>query len=144
MSFIDRVKAYDANAMLGALLTTSTRFDATMRGLEVTRVAPGVVEARLTVHDGVANTFGTLHGGATATLVDVVGTMALLTLDVAKPGVTVELGSSYVNAAKIGEPVLIVGRVLKAGKRLGFTEVTLTRERDGALVATGRHTKAFA
>jgi acyl-coenzyme A thioesterase 13 len=141
-SFINRVKTLGANAMLGAFQATA-RFDATMRGLEVTRVAPGVVEARLTVHAGIANVFGTLHGGATATLVDVVGTMALLSLDVTRPGVTVELGSSYATSAAIGETVHVVGRVLKSGKRLGFTQVDITRARDGALVASGRHTKAF-
>ena len=45
-------------------------------------------------------------------------------------------------AAKASSIVQIEGKVLKMGKRLGFTTVDIRRE-DGTLVATGRHTKAF-
>ena len=143
-SFIDRTKALGANAMLGFFRATD-RFDATLEGLEVTRVdtAGGAVHATLRVSDRVANTYGTLHGGATATIVDVVGTMALLALDPLRAGVSVDINVSYVAAAKVGETVHIVGRTLRTGKRLGFTQVDITRSSDGALVATGRHTKAL-
>lgn len=86
--------------------------------------------------------FGTLHGGATCTLIDVVGTLALLSLDKARPGVSVELNSSFVAAARGGETVKVVGTVLKTGKRLGFTQVDILGS-DGRLCATGRHTKAL-
>ena len=41
---------------------------------------------QLEVGHGLANHFGTLHGGATSLIVDVLGTMALLTKDVSRPG----------------------------------------------------------
>ena len=83
-----------------------------------------------------------MHGGAICTIVDVVGTMAILSLDVTKPGVSVDLNVSFVSAAKSGEQVLIKGTCHKLGRKLGFTEVRIESE-DGKLIATGRHTKAF-
>lgn len=80
--------------------------------------------------------------------------MALLTLDPLRAGVSIDLNVTFVAAAKVGEKVRIVGTVLKSGKRLGFTEVTLYKAKEGAsggeggedgmqVVATGRHTKAL-
>lgn len=144
VSFIERTKVLGANAMLG-LFNMTNRFDSSLEGLEVTRVdtAGGAVHATLRVTERVANGYGTLHGGAAATIVDVVGTMALLALDPLRPGVSVEINVSFVAAAKLGETVHVVGRTLRTGKRLGFTQVDITRASDGALIATGRHTKAL-
>ena len=89
------------------------------------------------------NAFGTLHGGATCTIIDVVGTLALLSLDQGRPGVSVELNTSFIAAAHANEMVRVVGSVLKVGKRLGFTQVDILGA-DGRLCATGRHTKAFS
>ena len=83
-----------------------------------------------------------MHGGAVSTIVDVVGTIALLSIDATKPGVSVDLNVSFATAAMASSTVQIEGKVLKMGKRLGFTTVDIRRE-DGTLVATGRHTKAF-
>jgi acyl-coenzyme A thioesterase 13 len=131
LSFIDRVKAYGAQAMLGRLLT-SDRYDRTLEGLNVVQIdiSNGVVECELPIDVRHANTYGSLHGGCSATIVDVVGTMALLTKDPLRPGVSVDLNVTYLAAAKLGETVRIVGKVLKSGKRLGFTEVSIT-SKDG-------------
>lgn len=107
------------------------------------RLGAGTVTCVLPVTNDVANSYGTLHGGATSTLVDVVGTMALLTQDPLRAGVSVELSVSFLAATKVGEDVVIEGRVLRQGKKLGFTQVDLRRKSDGALLATGRHTKAL-
>jgi len=143
-SFIARARAFGAQALLGRL-TASSRFDRVLSGLRVTRVdeALGEVEVEFEVEDGLQNTYATLHGGATATLVDVVGTMALLALDPTRAGVSVDLSVSYVSAARAGETVRCLGRALKVGRRLGFSSVELRRKADGELIAAGRHTKAY-
>jgi len=124
-------------------MTTGSRFDRVLSGMRVDALGDGTVSCTMTVDETVQNAYSTLHGGAVATLVDVVGTLALLTRDVTKPGVSVELSVTFIAAAKAGEVVRAEGRVLKHGKRLGFTEVSLYRVTDGALLATGRHTKAL-
>lgn len=45
------------------------------------------------------------------------------------------------NAAKIGEDVLITAQVLKQGRSLAFATVDLTNKATGKIIAQGRHTK---
>ena len=142
LSFISKAKAMGANALLGAFITNSGRFDESLKGLKVEKMEKGEVECTLTVEKALENAYNTLHGGAICTIVDVVGTMAILSLDVTKPGVSVDLNVSFVSAAKSGEQVVIKGTCHKLGRKLGFTEVRIESE-DGKLIATGRHTKAF-
>ena len=139
--FISRALAGGANTLLGAF-THSGKFDACLKALRVTDLSPGFVRATLPVTAETSNFYNTLHGGATSTLVDVVGTMAILTKDPLRPGVSAELNVSFVSAAKIDENIIIEGKLLKLGKKMAFTQVDLLKE-DGSLVATGRHTKAF-
>ena len=58
-----------------------------------------------------------------------VGTMALLSRDAGRPGVSIEMSQTFCAAAKVGERVTVVGTVLKAGGRLGFTQVEVRRRR---------------
>lgn len=114
--------------------------------MSVLEVGGGRVLCSVEVSEPLQNAYSTLHGGAAATLVDVVGTLALLSIDATRPGVSVELGLSFLSPAPAGATVLIEGTVLKTGKRLGFTNVDIYYEREGkrVAVATGRHTKALA
>ena len=88
-----------------------------------------------------------VHGGAISTIVDIMGTLALLTIDPGRAGVSVEMNQSFIHAAKIGDRLLLTGRTLRYGRSLAFTEVTIQKDGadDGSLimVATGRHTKMF-
>lgn len=47
----------------------------------------------------------------------------------------------YMNAAKMGEDVLITAQVLKQGRSLAFATVDLTNKVTGKIIAQGRHTK---
>ena len=55
----------------------------------------GEVEVELEVTDKLLNPYKTLHGGATCTLVDLVGTLAIITKDPTKAGASVELNVRY-------------------------------------------------
>ncbi|CAH2284492.1 Hypothetical predicted protein [Pelobates cultripes] len=87
------------------------------------------------------NRGGTLHGGLTATLVDVISTAALVHTERAAPGVSVDMNITYMNAAKIGDSILITAQVLKQGRSLAFATVDLTNKVTGKMIAQGRHTK---
>lgn len=87
------------------------------------------------------NKMGTLHGGMTATLIDVVSTVALVYTERGIPGVSVDMNITYTNAAKIGDSVLITAQILKQGKSLAFATVDVTDKATGKLIAQGRHTK---
>ena len=141
-SFIEKAKLSGAQSLLGAFTHLSGRFDHSMRGLQIKRIGDGEVECEIAVDEHLTNAYGTLHGGAVSTLVDIVGTLALLSRDPTRAGVSVEINTTFVAAAKAGADVTVTGRVLKAGKRLGFTQVDLIVG-EQQLVATGRHTKAL-
>uniref|UniRef100_A0A0N5AQ08 Acyl-coenzyme A thioesterase 13 n=1 Tax=Syphacia muris TaxID=451379 RepID=A0A0N5AQ08_9BILA len=103
----------------------------------------GHVKVELDVTNELVNPYGTLHGGCTATLVDIVTTMALTATPRAQPGVSVDLSVSYLAAAKLGETIVVDASVLRAGKMLAYTRADVFRKSDNALVAVGQHTKAF-
>jgi acyl-coenzyme A thioesterase 13 len=142
--FMARCAALGAQALLGVFIHTGNRFDRTLEGLEVVSVGSGKVTCSLVVAASHSNSYGTLHGGCTATMVDIVGTMAALCVDPLRPGVSVDMHISYLAAARVGERVTIVGTCLKMGGRLAFTEVKIYLGNEGGkLVAMGSHTKAL-
>ncbi len=148
-SFIARAKeAADAQILLGPFQSAG-RYDRCLEdaGMHCTAITSNHVTCVLTVSDALANNFGTLHGGCIATIIDVVGTLALLGVDPSRAGVSVEMNQTFCSAASIGDRVSVTGTVLRYGRTLGFTEVTIAMiDADGKLgktVAVGRHTKYF-
>jgi len=152
-SFIMRAAAAsDPEALIGPFRSAGV-FDSCVDGMMVDAIGPDGVRCRLPVTRARANNFGTLHGGCIATLVDVVGTLALLGQHPSRPGVSVEMNQSFLAAAKVDEILNVEGRVLRYGRKLGFTEVTIRAvagdmestatlgSEEGRLVAVGRHTK---
>jgi acyl-coenzyme A thioesterase 13 len=117
-------------------------FDAALPGLSLEEVEAGRATVKLPVSERVQNVVGTLHGGAIATLVDIAGTIAIMSADQdGRPGVTTDLNASYLAAGQGGTTVLAKGRVLKAGRTLAFVEVDIVDEASGKLLAQGRMTK---
>ena len=117
-------------------------FDRTLIGASILSAGAGRAEVRMSVGEEVGNYGGALHGGAIATLIDDVGSLAIITADrKARPGVSTDLSISYLAPALVGDTVLVSAQVLKVGKTLAFVTVDIRRESDKALVAQGRMTK---
>ncbi|MCU1656254.1 MAG: uncharacterized protein JWO57_910 [Pseudonocardiales bacterium] len=113
-------------------------------GLEPVTVEPGRVVVRVEVSDALVNVAQTLHGGAAATLVDVVGTFAIMTADRhSRPGVSTDLNVTWLAPAPLGEFVLVDATVLKTGRSMAFVTADIRRESDGVLSVQGRMTKAL-
>uniref|UniRef100_A0A3B5QF24 Acyl-coenzyme A thioesterase 13 n=1 Tax=Xiphophorus maculatus TaxID=8083 RepID=A0A3B5QF24_XIPMA len=112
-----------------------------VKKVDVVSASPGKVVCEMRVEEEHTNRGGTLHGGLTATLVDVISTMAIMHSERGAPGVSVDMNITYMNAANIGEDVLITAQVLKQGKTLAFATVDLSSKTSGKLIAQGRHTK---
>jgi len=89
------------------------------------------------------NPAGTLHGGVTASLLDMVTSCALLATPRGHPGVSVDLNVSSLAPAIRGDTVIIDAKVIKSGRSIAFTSADFYRKRDNLLIATGRQTKAF-
>ncbi|XP_066481006.1 acyl-coenzyme A thioesterase 13 isoform X1 [Tiliqua scincoides] len=118
-----------------------TRWVASQFQMTLLSASPGKVVCEMKVEEEHTNRGGTLHGGLTATLVDVVSTAALLYTERGAPGVSVDMNITYMSAAKIGEEILITAEILKQGRSLAFASVDLTNKATGKLIAQGRHTK---
>ena len=79
--------------------------------MECVRIGDGEVECVLTVTERLSNTYGTMHGGAISTCIDVLGSMALLTKDHTREGVSVDMNMTFCAAARVGETLCLTGSV---------------------------------
>lgn len=94
-----------------------------LTGIKIVAMGPGKLVAEMVVEKHNSNMAGTLHGGATATLIDVCMGMACFT-----KGSIVVSGSInvlYLAAGKVGDKIIAVGQVIKAGKTAFFAEACL-------------------
>nr|CAD1838861.1 unnamed protein product [Ananas comosus var. bracteatus] len=98
-----------------------------LRGLRVDAAERGRLLCSLSVPPRLLNTGNFLHGGATASLIDLVGSAAI----------------SYLDAAYAHEEIEIEAKVLRAGKAVGVATVEL-RKKNGKLIAQARYTKYLA
>jgi acyl-coenzyme A thioesterase 13 len=95
-----------------------------LHGLKVMHVSPGRLLASFPVTQIVTNRYNTLHGGCIATLVDTVGTAALITVS-DQTGVSISMSCSYLSPAHLGRTLLIDARVVKAGRSIATIHVDL-------------------
>ncbi|XP_074270360.1 uncharacterized protein LOC141594048 [Silene latifolia] len=112
-------------------------------GLQATVIEPGRILCTFKVPPRLVNTANTLHGGAIASLVDLMGTAVIFTVAVGAPttGVSVEINVSYLDAVILDEEIEIEAKVLRVGKSIGVVSVELRKKANGKIVAQGRHTK---
>ena len=134
MATLQKVRA------LVAMMSERKMFDQCLEKVRVVAAEPGKVVAELEVAEEHQNGVGTLHGGMTATLIDSLTTIALLSRESGQPGVSIDLNVSYLSAASTGELVTITAEALKVGRTMAFTTAELKRQ-DGTIVARGNHTK---
>ena len=95
--------------------------------LRLIEAREGFVEFVLTVQPRHTNSHGTLHGGCLASLVDVVGSAAIMTRGPLRH-VSTDINVSYLQASNVGDVVVVRGTCARAGGRLAFSEVTVLRE----------------
>ncbi|BDA41735.1 probable acyl-coenzyme A thioesterase 13 [Coccomyxa sp. Obi] len=109
----------------------------TIRDIKAT---DGRVTCVLPVEARVQNRYNTLHGGCIATLVDVVGSAALVTQS-ERSGVSLHMSVEYLRPALSGDDVFIDAQVVKVGGLIATINVDLTSMNTGALIAQGKHIK---
>lgn len=109
-------------------------------GLEIHQVGNGEAVLGLTMHDGLRNLHGKLHGGALFSLIDSAMGQASLSLNGGKPSsVTLECKINYVRPVSEGE-LTCHAKVLHDGSRTQVIEAEALQE--GKLVAKAMATFA--
>ncbi|KAL8789195.1 MAG: hypothetical protein Q9213_001302 [Squamulea squamosa] len=103
------------------------------------------VTFEFTVLKELCNAGNNMHGGATATIFDVVTTLAISLVSKPGyweiPGVSRTLDVVYLEAAPEGEVIEVTGEIVKIAKRLAQLRGVMRRKRDGVVVATCEHGK---
>jgi uncharacterized protein (TIGR00369 family) len=109
--------------------------------MDIIEVDEGRIAFTFTPDESMYNPLGMVHGGAMCTLLDTVTGCALhTTLPQGRGYTSIEIKVNYLKSVtEASGPLLAVGRVVKAGSRVGFTEAEIT-DASGALVATATST----
>ncbi|RLM64412.1 acyl-coenzyme A thioesterase 13-like [Panicum miliaceum] len=106
-----------------------------LKGIRVVQaLQPGTLLCHFT------NSGGFLHGGATASLVDLVASAAFTTAGLRTRGSPLEMNISYLDAAFADEEIDIEAKVLRAGKAVGVAVVEL-KKKSGKIIAQARYSK---
>jgi uncharacterized protein (TIGR00369 family) len=105
--------------------------------MEFDAVELGRIVIRCVPDESTYNATGTIHGGLVCSLLDTAAGCALhTTLPEGKAAASVEIKVNYLKAVHPSSGVLTTtGTVVKAGRRVGFTEAVVT-DASGAIVAT--------
>ena len=127
-----------------SIIEGATSFNSVCHKLKFVDGDVGRCIASLKIEQEHCNNYGTLHGGLTATLVDVVSTYALVEdteESLRRLGVSVNMNIDYMKAGKLGSEVIIDAQLKKRGKKLAFLDVELRDKESNDLLAKGSHTK---
>ena len=109
-------------------------------GLDVLRADDGSVTVGLDARDEHLNPFGTVHGGAIATLVDVAMGEAVATKDGEKGApATIEMKVTYLDPGKPGR-LEAVANVRRRGKRITIVEAEVRQGDDVVALALATFT----
>eukprot|EP01135_Chromosphaera_perkinsii_P004261 Nk52_evm13s273 gene=Nk52_evmTU13s273 len=125
------------------VITDHSGFDRHLLKVEVVAAhESGHCVCRMPLETEHTNRYGTLHGGLTSTLVDVVSSMSVaLKHKDAKAGVSVGLNVEFIGPGKVGDTISIDSKCTKVGKSLAFTETVIKSEHTGDVIARASHTK---
>jgi acyl-CoA thioesterase len=126
----DLLARRSAEAMLGEDLASARL------GITLDDVGPGCARLRMTIRDDMVNGHAIAHGGLVFTLADSAFAVACNSHGV----VTVAAGAdiTFTAPARLGDVLLADARETDTFGRSGSTDVRVTREADGALVALFR------
>ncbi|XP_078159108.1 thioesterase superfamily protein [Carex rostrata] len=114
-----------------------------LRGLKVVVAEPRHLLCSFSVPPRLLNTGKFMHGGATASLVDLVGSAVFYTAGAKTRGAPLEMSIAYLDAAFADEEIDIEAKVLRTGKAVGVATVEL-RKKNGKIIAHARYTKYLA
>lgn len=123
------INKYRGNTLLGHL------------DMECIELGEDYLKVRMPVDGRTHQPMGLLHGGASAALIESIGSMgSTLLLDLSKESpVGVEVNANHIGAVRDGF-VVAHGKIVHAGRRTHLWQVDIIHEETGKLVCTGRLT----
>ena len=101
--------------------------------LEVER---GSMTFSFEVRDDMTNPLGTLHGGATAGIIDDIIGLTAATFGQENFYVTINLSIDYLSGAKVGDVIVAKSQTIREGKNISNIEC-IVKNADGKIIAKG-------
>ncbi|MFN5634292.1 MAG: hotdog fold thioesterase [Flavobacteriia bacterium] len=126
---LEEINRYSTNTLMGVL------------GIECVEIGEDYIVATMPVDQRTHQPMGMLHGGASAALIESIGSMGstlLINLEKEIP-VGLEVNANHVGGIKSGS-VKAIGKVVHAGKRTHLWQVDIFDEETNRLICTGRLT----
>ncbi|MDG1427610.1 MAG: PaaI family thioesterase [Crocinitomicaceae bacterium] len=110
-------------------------------GIECIEIGGDYIKATMPVDNRTHQPMGLLHGGASAALIETIGSMgSVLLIDIEKEApVGVEVNANHLGAVSSGS-VLAKGLIVHAGKRTHVWQVDIWDQATDKLICTGRLT----
>lgn len=110
-------------------------------GMECIEIGDDFIRVRMPVDSRTHQPMGTLHGGASAALIESIGSMgSTLLLDLTKEiPVGLEVNANHIGAVRSGN-VIALGKLVHAGRRTHVWQVDISDEKTNKPVCTGRLT----
>lgn len=110
-------------------------------GIECIEIGEDYVKSKMPVLAATKQPMGLLHGGASAALIESIGSMgSALVLDLSKEApVGLEINANHISSARDGN-VIATGKIVHAGRRTHLWQVDIHHEETGKLICTGRLT----
>lgn len=126
---IDQLNALNKNTLLEAL------------DIQCIEIGEDYIVATMPVNNATRQPMGLLHGGASAALIESIGSFgSTLLIDLSKEApVGLEINANHIGSMKDGM-VKAVGKIVHAGRRTHVWQVDLTDMETGKLICTGRLT----
>ncbi len=126
---LDQVNSFAKNTLMEIL------------DIKCVEIGTDYVIAEMPVDHRTHQPMGLLHGGASAALIESIGSMgSTLLLDLNKEvPVGIEINANHISGVKSGT-VQAIGKIVHAGKRTHLWQVDITHKESGKLVCTGRLT----
>lgn len=104
---------------------------------KVLRVEEGHLEFSYVVTEEMTNPLKILHGGTTAAIIDEIVGATVFTLDKSHIYTTVNLAVDYFSKAGIGETIIAIGTIIKAGDKIINAQCEVWNEDRSRMIARG-------
>ncbi len=126
---LKQINSFNANTLMEQL------------GIECVELGDDYIVATMPVDHRTHQPMGLLHGGASAALIESIGSMgSTLLIDLAKEvPVGIEINANHIGGVKSGS-VRAIGKIVHAGKRTHLWQVDIFDEATNKLICTGRLT----
>jgi 1,4-dihydroxy-2-naphthoyl-CoA hydrolase len=126
---LEQINAFNANTLMEVL------------DIKCTELGDDYLVVTMPVDKRTHQPMGLLHGGASAALIESIGSMgSALLIDLSKEApVGIEINANHIRGVKSGS-VKAIGKIVHAGKRTHLWQVDIYDETSGKLVCTGRLT----